>query len=183
MKRVTSCFLLMLAAVVLSAGSAWSHQICPLGGGIAGGYPWGGSVQIRGTHYDVLGNATKISCDTTAGDFMIVGTEGASPPTLSLQLHAVNPPCEVLEGMVQGFPGFGPRGTEVQVVKNGTPKRECIFHAAAEHFDSAFASYWAVHTVRKFNSAGTEPTTEKGSFTVNSPDGQIFIGKIMIRYP
>ena len=67
-------------------------------------------------------------------------------------------------------------------MKNGTPKRECIFHAAAEYFDPAYASYWAAHTVRKFNSAG-DPTTEKGSFTVNSPDGQIFIGKITIKYP
>jgi hypothetical protein len=172
--------LLVAAAVTVSAASAWGYASCPLGGGIAGGGgAFGGSIQVKGTYYDAAGNATKVECnDPKAGDTIIVSTEGASPPTLMFELVPINPTgtCALLAGML--LPTFGPYGTEVQVVKNGVPKRQCVFHGAT----TDGVSSWVAHTVRKFNHAG-QPTSEQGPFTLNSEDGRIFIGKIKIKYP
>ncbi len=66
------------------------------------------------------------------------------------------------------------------MIKNGVAKPACVFHVVLPWFAPGVPSYWAANTVRKFNGEG-EATTEKGSFTLNTPGGQIFIGKI--KYP
>jgi len=182
MKRVCSFSLLTVAALVLGAGPVWAWQLCPFGGGSAGAL-FGGSVQIRGTHYDTVGNATSVTCDTKAGDLIDVCTNCETPAHLDVfNLYSTAAACTAILTMIESFATVRVRGTDVPVVKNSVPKNACVFHGAVEYFDSALASYWAANTVRKFNSAG-KPTIEKGSSTINSYDGQVFIGKIVIKYP
>ncbi len=83
---------LAVAAFALLAAPAWAD--CATMGG---GYFISDSVQIKGTHYDDAGNATKLKCDTKVGD-SIIFTIGAYPPRTTSSFSPPTRPAPRLRG-------------------------------------------------------------------------------------
>jgi len=102
----------------------------------------------------------------------------SSPPTRSLDVWALTPDCQKLHYM---FVIIG--RTENQIVKNGTPKNECLFVGAqlGGGGGGMTPDFPYMQTVKKFDSAGVAKS-EKGVFSYGTLAGEMFVGKIKVKY-
>lgn len=170
--------LCVVAAVILGPIASTGYAFCP--DGLPG---VGARVQMKGTHYDAS-SQTKVRCDSQRGDFFIVSSCAtcSSPPSLGVDIAAITPECQPIQAIRDSFATLAVWGSEIQVVKNGVAKNQCVFHGATDDGTSSHAAYWYAHTIKSFDAAG-KLTSEKGVMTFNTYDGRIFIGKIAIKYP
>jgi hypothetical protein len=180
MKRPIVLSLAATAVLASSAASAWAWGTCPFPGGSAGTV-LGGSVKIKGTFYEADGSPTTVSCDSNSGAGLLMQTFHFVNTTIETpaEIHLFTTGCGGLDYILSEFAG-SPSGPAHQVVINGSPRRECVFHGGTS--GSTHLANWVMFTRRRFDSSGI-PTAETGTLSVNDSQGRIFTGRISVRYP